>query len=216
MICFYCLSFFAFRWKKHFFKNQTFMAASACCFVENVTNAQPLLWPFWSRSTVHSSIGPWPAKSWRTSCSLYFLLSIPTNNLRSAIRKTNRRIKINQLLQPKNQIELRFNWDKCEKSLSLRSILKLKRLSKARKMRKKRFSINPTHHISLESNWIHSFCVIKSLLKLAFHSNGKFPRYNFVNQTWTVSKIAWIAFAACMQHSNVGGNKKSMWFSRIS
>lgn len=122
-------------------------------------------------------------------------------------RKINRQIKINQLLQPKNQIELRFNWDKCEKSLSLRSILKLERLSKARKMREKRFSINPKHHISLESNWIHSFYVIKSLLKLAFHSNWKFPRYNFVNQTWTVSKIAWIAFAACMQHSNVGGKK---------
>lgn len=55
----------------------------ADCFDENVTNAQPLLWPFWSRSTVHSSMVPCPENSCRTSFSLNFLFSIPTKSFRS-------------------------------------------------------------------------------------------------------------------------------------
>lgn len=61
------------------------MAATADCFAENVTKAQPLLCPNWSRSTVHSSMAPFPENNCRTSCSLYFLLSIPTNSLRSVM-----------------------------------------------------------------------------------------------------------------------------------
>uniref|UniRef100_A0A2M4D7H5 Putative secreted protein n=2 Tax=argyritarsis section TaxID=44545 RepID=A0A2M4D7H5_ANODA len=59
------------------------IALMADCLVANVTKAQPLLSPDGSRSTVHSSMTPWPEKRCRTSFSLYFLLSIPTNSLRS-------------------------------------------------------------------------------------------------------------------------------------
>lgn len=86
----------------------TFMAAIAFCFDVNVTKAQPLLWPFWSRSTVHSSILPKLAKSPLTSCSLYFLLSIPTNNLRSAETKNKTKQKWNER-EKKNQKANEFN-----------------------------------------------------------------------------------------------------------
>lgn len=62
----------------------TLMAEMAACLVANVTKAQPLLWAFWSRSTVHSSIGPCFSKICRTSFSDSFLFSMPTNSLRSA------------------------------------------------------------------------------------------------------------------------------------
>lgn len=68
----------------------TLIAAIAACLVENVTKAQPLLWPFGSRSTVHSSIVPWPLNNCLTSFSLYFLLSIPTNNFRSENKRNCR------------------------------------------------------------------------------------------------------------------------------
>ena len=63
------------------------MAPIADCLVENVTKAQPLLWPEGSLSTVHSSIVPCPENNCLTSFSLYFLFSIPTNSLRSVKSK---------------------------------------------------------------------------------------------------------------------------------
>lgn len=61
----------------------TLIAVIAACFVANVTKAQPLLCPFWSRNTVHSSMAPCTSKSLRTSISVSFLFNMPTNNLRS-------------------------------------------------------------------------------------------------------------------------------------
>lgn len=62
------------------------IAPMALCFVANVTKAQPLLCPFWSRSTVHSSMVPWPVNSCLTSASLYFLFNMPTKSLRSGTK----------------------------------------------------------------------------------------------------------------------------------
>ena len=59
------------------------MALIAHCLEENVTKAQPLLWPFESLKTVHSSMVPNGANINRTSCSLYRFVNIPTNNFRS-------------------------------------------------------------------------------------------------------------------------------------
>lgn len=60
------------------------MAPMAACLLVNVTKAHPLLCPWASLRTVHSSIEPCPPNSARTSASDIFFDSIPTNSLRSA------------------------------------------------------------------------------------------------------------------------------------
>lgn len=92
----------------------TLIAPMAACFDANVTNAQPLLCPFWSRNTVHSSIGPCFSNNLRTSASFSFLFNIPTNSFRSVTRKYERK-KLKCKFKAKAHVQKCEMW-KCEGS----------------------------------------------------------------------------------------------------
>ena len=62
------------------------------CLKNSDKNNLPLLWPFCSLSTVHSSMVPKGAYIIRTSFSVHFLDSIPINNFRSSENKQIQRI----------------------------------------------------------------------------------------------------------------------------